>query len=242
MRNEEPGSPSLSILSFTGAFHGRLFGALSTTRSKPLHKMDIPAFNWPVAPFPKLKYPLEKFEKENKNEEARCLDEVRKAVKSHPIKVAGLIVEPIQGEGGDNWASPNFFRSLQQICKENEVAFIVDEVQTGVGATGTFWAHEQWNLPSPPDAVTFAKKMQTTGFFHNVQLRPTAGYRNFNTWMGDPHRALQAREIIAEIKEKNLLENVQITGKYLKENLLSLQDKYPSKISNVRGVGTFFGF
>ena len=76
MKNEAPGSPDLAILSFTGAFHGRLFGSLSTTRSKPLHKLDIPAFNWPVAPFPQLKYPLAKYEKENAEEEARCIDEV----------------------------------------------------------------------------------------------------------------------------------------------------------------------
>ena len=82
---------------------------------------------------------------------------------------------------------------------------IVDEVQTGVGATGKFWAHEFWNLSSPPDFVTFSKKMQGAGFYHNLNLRPSHPYRNFNTWMGDPIRALQAKVIIECIEKNDLL-------------------------------------
>lgn len=73
MVNEAPGTPNLSIMSFTGGFHGRSLGALSATRSKAIHKVDIPAFHWPVAPFPQLKYPLEEHASENAAEEARCL-------------------------------------------------------------------------------------------------------------------------------------------------------------------------
>lgn len=76
MCNSEPGSPDITILSFKGGFHGRLFGSLSTTRSKAIHKVDIPAFDWPVAPFPKLKYPLNKNVEANQEEEARCVQEV----------------------------------------------------------------------------------------------------------------------------------------------------------------------
>lgn len=242
MKNEAPGTPDLAILSFSGGFHGRLFGSLSTTRSKAIHKVDIPAFNWPVAPFPKLRYPLEQYKAENAKEEAKSLEEVERIIKTHKVPVAGVIIEPIQGEGGDNWASPAFFRGLREITKRHGVAFIVDEVQTGVGATGKFWAHEHWNLETPPDVVTFSKKMQAAGFFHNLSLRAPQAYRNFNTWIGDPIRALQAGVIIKEIKEKNLLQNVEITGAYLKSGLTSLQNKYPSLVSNVRGVGTFLAF
>lgn len=75
MVNQKPGSPDLTILSFKSGFHGRLFGSLSATRSKAIHKVDIPAFDWPVASFPQLQYPLEEFVKENEAEEKRCLDE-----------------------------------------------------------------------------------------------------------------------------------------------------------------------
>ena len=77
--------------------------------------------------------------------------------------VAGVIVEPIQSEGGDNHASPNFFKGLRAITRKHNVLLIVDEVQTGVGATGKFWAHEHWNMDEPPDMVTFSKKAQTAG-------------------------------------------------------------------------------
>lgn len=166
MINQEPGSPNISVMSFHGAFHGRLFGCLSTTHSKPVHKLDFPAFDWPIAPFPKLKYPLDTYAKENQEEEARCLDAVRTLfnewAKKRPVAV--LVIEPMQAEGGDNHASPNFFRQLQKICQENGAAFIVDEVQTGGGNIGNMWMHESWDLPTPPDAVTFSKKMMTGGY------------------------------------------------------------------------------
>ena len=69
----------------------------------------------------------------------------------------------------------------------------MDEVQTGCGASGTFWAHEAWHLPSPPDAVTFSKKMQLAGYYCTAALIPDTPYRIFNTWMGDPVRLLQVR-------------------------------------------------
>eukprot|EP01098_Paradermamoeba_levis_P003627 TRINITY_DN1627_c0_g1_i1.p1 TRINITY_DN1627_c0_g1~~TRINITY_DN1627_c0_g1_i1.p1 ORF type:complete len:521 (-),score=166.28 TRINITY_DN1627_c0_g1_i1:108-1592(-) len=242
MKNQEPGTPKLSILSFQKAFHGRLFGSLTTTRSKALHKVDVPAFDWPVAPFPNLQYPLEKHQEANRKEEDRCLEEAAKLIKTWHIPVAGLIVEPIQAEGGDNYASPYFFQQLRKITKDAGVAFIVDEVQTGVGATGKFWAHEHWNLTTPPDVVTFSKKMQAAGFYHNFELRPSEAYRNFNTWMGDPLRALQLSVTLAEIEKNKLVENTAITGQYLHENLNKLEAKYPGKLLQPRGVGTFLAF
>jgi 4-aminobutyrate aminotransferase / (S)-3-amino-2-methylpropionate transaminase len=136
MENKSPGSPNMSIMSFKTGFHGRLFGSLSTTRSKPIHKIDIPAFDWPQAPFPILKYPLEEHEAENHAEEQRCLEEAEKIIKTYHNPVAAIVIEPVQSEGGDNHASPFFFNGLREITRRNNVLMIVDEVQTGVGATG----------------------------------------------------------------------------------------------------------
>lgn len=99
--------------------------------------------------------------------------------------VAAVIIEPILSEGGDKHASPEFFRSLRLIARKHGAFFIVDEVQTGVGATGTFRAHEKWGLKQgeEPDFVTFSKKMQAAGVFHKKETRPNAPYRNYNTWM-----------------------------------------------------------
>jgi 4-aminobutyrate aminotransferase/(S)-3-amino-2-methylpropionate transaminase len=238
MLNQSPGSPQLSILSFKSAFHGRLFGSLSTTRSKPIHKLDIPAFDWPQASFPALKYPLEEHAKENAEEEARCLAEVERLIKEFHNPVAAVVVEPIQSEGGDNHASPAFFRGLREITQRHNVLFIVDEVQTGVGATGKLWAHDYWNLETPPDLVTFSKKAQTAGYFYgNPALRPNKPYRQFNTWIGDPARCLLFRAIFEEIERNNLVENTAITGDYLYKGLESLAKKYPHAIQNLRGKG-----
>jgi len=242
MCNKGPGSPQLAILSFVKGFHGRLFGSLTTTRSKAIHKLDIPAFDWPAAPFPSLKYPLEANEAANRKEEERCLAETERLIKTWHIPVAGLIVEPVQAEGGDNHATSFFFQGLRDITKKHNVAFIVDEVQTGGGATGKFWAHEHWNLTSPPDIVTFSKKMQAAGFYHNIQFRPNESYRNFNTWMGDPIRALELESVVSQIKKDNLVETVKITGEYLMKNLNALAEKHKGKVTNVRGLGTFCAF
>ena len=123
MKNQLPGSPALSILSFTSAFHGRLFGSLSATRSKAIHKLDIPAFDWPAAPFPQLRYPLEKYEKENREEEERCLSEVDKIMGEWKQKspVAAVIVEPILSEGQSHRPSPIY--SLQyRLCSTEAAA------------------------------------------------------------------------------------------------------------------------
>lgn len=238
MNNQSPGSPNMSILSFKTAFHGRLFGSLSTTRSKPIHKLDIPAFDWPQASFPALKYPLEEHAQENAREEARCLAEVEELITSYHNPPAAVIIEPIQSEGGDNHASPAFFNGLRQITRKHDVLLIVDEVQTGVGATGKFWAHEHWNLQDPPDMVTFSKKAQTAGYyFGNPELRPNKPYRQFNTWMGDPARAILFRAIIDEVERLNLVQNTAETGDYLFAGLENLAHKYPGEINNLRGKG-----
>ncbi|ELK30384.1 4-aminobutyrate aminotransferase, mitochondrial [Myotis davidii] len=240
-----PGCPDYSILSFMGAFHGRTMGCLATTHSKAIHKIDIPSFDWPIAPFPRLKYPLEEFVKENQQEEARCLEEVEDLIVKYRKKkrtVAGIIVEPIQSEGGDNHASDDFFRKLRDISRKHGCAFLVDEVQTGGGCTGKFWAHEHWGLDDPADVMTFSKKMMTGGFFHREELRPNAPYRIFNTWLGDPCKNLLLAEVINVIKREDLLKNATHAGKALLTGLLDLQARYPQFISRVRGRGTFCSF
>ncbi|KDO23403.1 4-aminobutyrate aminotransferase [Saprolegnia parasitica CBS 223.65] len=245
MRNAAPGSPALSILSFAGGFHGRLLGCLSATHSKAIHKVDIPALDWPVAPFPKLTYPLADHAAANAQEEARCLEYVDALLTQHNVQktasseVAGMIVEPIQAEGGDNHASPAFFRQLREIAARHSVAFIVDEVQTGGGSTGKFWAHEHWALPSPPDVVTFSKKLQTGGYYAKPEFRPQETYRIFNTWMGDPAKMLQLQAFVDAVEHDHLLENTRIAGEYLQQGLHQLAALYPSVLSNVRGVGTY---
>lgn len=246
MDNKAPGALEKTILSFKKGFHGRLFGSLSTTRSKEIHKLDIPAFSWPQTPFPALKYPLSEFEQDNANEEKRCLAALEEVIAEQGEgNIAALIVEPVQSEGGDNHASAAFFQGVRDITLKHNILMIVDEVQTGVGATGEFWAHQHWNLTTPPDMVTFSKKFQAAGFyFRNPELQPKQPYRQFNTWCGDPSKAIIARTIVQEVVANDLVSATAATGAHLFSNLSALFQKYPDHAANLRGegMGTFIAW
>uniref|UniRef100_F1KZ14 (S)-3-amino-2-methylpropionate transaminase n=2 Tax=Ascaris TaxID=6251 RepID=F1KZ14_ASCSU len=245
MRHELPGTPNVTVLSFEGAFHGRTLAMLSTTRSKPIHKVDLPAFQWPVAKFPRYKYPLSENVEYNKKEDDDCLAMVESIIKKQKKAkrdVAALIVEPIQSEGGDHHGSAAFFQGLRDITKKHGVVFIVDEVQTGGGGTGSFWAHDTWNLQSPPDIVTFSKKYMTGGYFYADHLRIKEPYRIYNTWMGEPTKVILLEKAIEVIKRDNLLKNVRNIGEELQKGLRDLEQKYSSKMHNVRGLASFCAF
>lgn len=239
--NKLPGAPNLAIMSFDGSFHGRTFGCLTTTHSKPIHKLDIPAFDWPIAHYPKYKYPLEENARENAAEDAKALAHVEELIAQWEKKgcpVAGLIIEPIQGEGGDNRASDEFYKNLRDLAAKKGVLFICDEVQTGCGPTGKWWAHEHWGLTNPPDMVSFSKKMLTGGYFYKPEVRPKEAYRIFNTWVGDPTKLLLLEEVIKVVKKESLLENIRTTGDFMLKGMNDLTKKYPV-FHNVRGRGTF---
>lgn len=238
MLNQAPGNPEIAILSFKRAFHGRLFASGSVTRSKPVHKMDMPSFQWPTAEFPAYKYPLEANAEYNNQEDARCLAIVEERFQTWKCPIAGVIVEPVQSEGGDNHASATFFQGLRDITLKHGAKLIIDEVQAGCGGTGIMWDHERYNITPPPDLVTFSKKMQSAGYwFHDPEFIPNQAYRQFNTWCGDPKGIILAAAICDEIKDNNLLEPLRETGNYFYSKLDALQSKYPQLVSNLRGKG-----
>lgn len=238
---ELPGSPLLSILSFSGAFHGRGMGALACSHAKWFHKLDFPVPDWPMAPFPRLRYPLEDFVRENQQEEQHCLEQVEDLIERYKQKgcpVVGIICEPIQSEGGDNHASATFFQDLQDIAVKNQVYLLLDEVQTGCGASGKFWAHEHFNLRDAPDIVTFAKKMLSGGFYFKEEQKPLEPYRIYNTWMGDPSKIVLLEEVLNVVRNDKLVDAARDTGNFLLAGLKHLQSLYPGVVFNARGLGT----
>lgn len=240
LKHEAPGSPRLSILSFKGAFHGRTVGLLSCSNSRPMQGVDIPSLNWPKADFPSYRYPLEENTAENSAEDERCLALVREKIHSATADgqpVAGVISEPIQAEGGDNHGSPEFFRGLAAICKEHDISLMMDEVQTGGGATGKMWCHEHFGIEA--DVVSFSKKMVSGGIFHNLEHRPPHPGRILNTWVGDPHKIIMLEQVVTAIREENLLARVQASGDTIMSGLEELQQKFPHLLSRARGRGTF---
>ena len=214
----------------------------SCTHSKSIHKVDVPAFDWPIADYPIYKYPLEENLDYNLSQDQRCLAMVEDLIAQYKKKgnpVAGMIAEPIQGEGGDNHGSAYFYQQLRKICTKNQVAMIIDEVQTGCGPTGKFWAHEHFNLESPPDIVTFSKKMLIGGFFYKNPFRPDKPYRIFNTWLGDPSKLVLLEQVVKQIKQDNLLVQIAKTGDHLLKGLENAQRQFPNLVLNARGKGTF---
>eukprot|EP00163_Fabomonas_tropica_P003983 TRINITY_DN1353_c0_g1_i2.p1 TRINITY_DN1353_c0_g1~~TRINITY_DN1353_c0_g1_i2.p1 ORF type:complete len:444 (-),score=146.61 TRINITY_DN1353_c0_g1_i2:507-1838(-) len=234
-------APPLKFMSFDGAFHGRTLGALSLTRSKPIHKLDVPAFKWPMAEYPKNKYPLDEHAAYNQAEEARCLALVEEAFAADEM-LAGLIIEPIQAEGGDRHASASFYQGLRDITLKYDRTMIIDEVQTGVAASGHLWAHEAFNLTTPPDMVTCGKKFVGAGIWVSEAYRQNIPYRVFNTWMGDPFRVYQFNLVMDVIEGYNLCKNAEVTGDVLMEGLTYLNNKYPGHLNNLRGRGTLIAW
>lgn len=245
MMNLAPGATPFTIMSFKGGFHGRTIGCLSTTHSKAIQKLDIPSLDWPIASFPRYKYPLEDHAAENQKEDSKCLAEVEELFERYNKAgkfVAGVVVEPVQAEGGDHHGSAEFFQGLQRITKKHGGALIMDEVQTGGGPSGKMWFHEHFHLPEPADFVTFSKKMLTGGYYSLPEFRPQQGYRIFNTWMGEPSKVLLLEKVIEVIKRDRLLENVQASGRKLMDGLKDLSKRYPQHLNSIRGVGTFCAF
>lgn len=235
------GSDAVSI-SLTGAFHGRGLGSLTMTHSKTIHKADIPAFDWPIGPFPANRFPLARYAEENERRERESLAELERIFDRHQGRIASLLVEPMQSEGGDRHASPAWFRAVQRLCREAGAAFILDEVQTGVGISGTFWTHEQFDLPHPADMVCFGKKMQMGGFFCTDDYNITQFGRMYQTRNGDRARAAIALTTLRTIARDGLLENVRRTGALFLSRLEELSDTFPALITEPRGRGLMLAF
>ena len=104
-----------------------------------IHKIDVPLAPWPVADFPRYKYPLEEYTRENSAEDERCLamaEDIIANSEQAGCPITGVIVEPIQAEGGDHHGSNRWFQGLQEICRKYDIVYLIDEVQTGGGPTG----------------------------------------------------------------------------------------------------------
>ncbi|MSP25956.1 MAG: aminotransferase class III-fold pyridoxal phosphate-dependent enzyme [Myxococcales bacterium] len=229
------------VVSFTGSFHGRGLGPLSATHSKLMHKADLPAFPWPTCEFPVSRWPLERYADENAAAEARSLAQLERVLDGHVGKVAAILVEPIQSEGGDRHASGAFFRAVQQLAAAAGAALVLDEVQTGVGITGSYWAHEQLELPRPPELMTFGKKMQMGGFFVTDALAVTQFGRMYQTRNGDRGRGMLGLATLETIEKEGLLAHVRDTGAYFLAQLEGLAARHPH-MTEPRGRGFLLAF
>ena len=229
-------------LCFYGAFHGRTLGALSLNRSKKIQRdwfpqipniVDFPyctcrdhpcSCGWMVCCTGKegLRSRLDYY----LDPDIGLVD---------PEEVAFIILEPIQGEGGYNIPSVEFMKEVGRLAKKNSIPLICDEVQTGIGRTGKWWAVEHFGIQ--PDIITVAKPLRVGATLGKKELFPQEEYRISSTWgEGNASSSAIGYTIIETIQKENLLDNAARLGDYFLGQLRGLQEKYPS-ILEVRGIG-----
>ena len=155
-------------------------------------------------------------------------------------RVAAVLVEPIQGEGGVRLTTARFMRRLRLLTRIYDVPLVFDEVQTGWGMTGRMWAHELFELPCPPDVVTWAKKAQNGVLFVSDELATFfQEEKKFNTtWEGDSVGMVRLMALLDHLD----LEQVRRTGAQARAGLEGLARDYPEILKNVRGAGTMLAF
>ncbi len=234
------------ILHFRHAFHGRSGYSLSMTNTADPRKTQyFPKFDWPRLSCPRLSFPITaEVLRDVAATEDRVEQEIRETCERFPGDVAALILEPIQGEGGDNHFRPEFFARLRRLADELEFLLIFDEVQTGLGLTGSMWAWQQFGVE--PDLFCFGKKTQVCGFASNSRIDDVENVfsissRINSTWGGNLADMVRCAKYLEIIEEENLIENARVTGEYLLGRLRELAVDLPA-ISNVRGRGLFLAF
>lgn len=233
------------IIHFKEAFHGRSGYALSLTNTDITKIKWFPKFNWPRIINPKIKFP----EKDNLEHiiklENQAIDEIYSAIKNNKDDIAAIIIEPIQAEGGDNFFRKEFFLKLREIADNNEIMLIFDEVQTGFGLTGKFWAYEHF---VKPDIIAFGKKSQVCGIMVSDRVDEIENNcfkvpsRINSTWGGYLSDMVRAKFILETIKNDNLVDNAKVVGEYLYNNLMDIQLEFSNIISNSRGLGLMCAF
>lgn len=236
------------VIHFKESFHGRTGYTLSLTNTTDPRKYKyFPKFNWPRFPNPKITFPLNKENLEKvKKAETESVALMEHYFKKHPNSIAGIIIEPIQGEGGDNHFRPEFFKELRRLADKYEALLIYDEIQTGLGLTGEMWAYENYGVE--PDILCFGKKFQVCGILAGKRIDEVNNNvfaeksRLNSSWGGNLIDMVRATRILEIVAEDKLIENAKKQGKYFLAQLENLQKKHKSLMSSARGKGLFCAF
>ena len=242
------GELGTQIIHFQEAFHGRTGYTLSMTNTFVKDKIKyFTKFNWPRIINPKMRFPLNETHLHQVEDlEKEAISQIEHTVAQNPNDIAGLIIEPIQAEGGDNHFRKEFFHALRKLCDTYEMMFILDEVQTGVGLTGKMWAYEHFDFQ--PDILAFGKKTQVCGIMVSDRVDEVkdnvfnVSSRLNSTWGGNLVDMVRCQKYLEVIKEEDLVRNAAIQGKRLLKGLEDLEQTYPNVLSNTRGRGLMCAF
>jgi L-lysine 6-transaminase len=234
------------VIHFREAFHGRSGYTLSLTNTADTKIKYFPKFKWPRIVNPKLRFPVtRKVLAEVIKTEEKALRQIESALRRNPKDISCLIIEPIQGEGGDNHFRGEFLQDLENVCRRNDMMFILDEVQTGLGATGKMWAFEHFGIK--PDIIAFGKKTQICGIMASAKVDEVkdnvfhVSSRINSTWGGNLVDMVRSKRYIEIIVEDRLVQNAEKMGSYFLKRLAELSQKH-EEISNVRGRGCMLAF
>lgn len=230
------------VLHFEKAFHGRSGYTLSVTNTVPDKVKYFPKFDWPRVISPAMQYPESPDHVADvKKQEHLAIAQAERYFKIHKDDIACILIEPIQGEGGDRHFRPQFHEALRQLADKHEALLIYDEVQTGVGLTGKFWCHEHY---VQPDIISFGKKAQVCGILAGPRVDEVetncfkVSSRINSTWGGNLVDMVRFGRILNIIEEENQVENAATVGNYLQTRLEVLADQH-EYLTNPRGKGLF---
>lgn len=241
------GERGTGIMHFRHAFHGRSGYTMSLTNTDP-KKTDLFAkFDWPRVSAPSIDFALPEAERDEDviEREKKSEAEIRQFIAERGVDIAAVIIEPIQGEGGDNHFRGEWLRTLRCICDENEMLLIFDEIQCGMGTTGRNWACEHFDVK--PDLVAFGKKVQVCGVIAGPRLDEVQDNcfrmpsRLNSTWGGNFTDMVRSKHFLQIVEAENLVENAAKVGARIVDSLHDISSQC-SLISAVRGRGLFIAF
>jgi L-lysine 6-transaminase len=241
------GERGTDILHFHRAFHGRSGYTMSLTNTDPRKTDYFARFPWPRVMTPCIDFSLpEARRKEDAiRRENRSEAEINQIVDRSGPDIAAMIIEPIQGEGGDNHFRPEWFRTLRRICDEHDILLIFDEVQCGLGITGKTWCCEHFGVL--PDLLAFGKKTQVCGVMAGPRLDEVENNvfrlpgRISSTWGGNLADMVRSTHYLRIIDQENLVENAREMGRFFLGELRRLATS-EELISGVRGQGLMIAF
>ncbi len=248
MMNGETKELGSKIMHLKEAFHGRSGYTLSLTNTHdPRKTIYFPKFDWPRISNPKLRFPVtEKVLQEVEELEKKSLTEMEQSFEKYGNDIAAFIMEPIQGEGGDNHFRNEYFKGVAKLVRENDSLLIFDEVQSGMGVTGKWWAHQHFDVK--PDILVFGKKSQVCGIMVGSKIDEVednvfkVSSRINSTWGGNLVDMVRSKKFIEIVKEESLIKNAEKIGKVLVDELNNLSSEFPDLVSNPRGRGLMDAF
>jgi len=241
------GERGTQTLHFRRAFHGRSGYTMSLTNTDP-RKTDLFAkFDWPRVSCPHIDFSFPESEREADviAREQKAEREIRDFIDQRGIDICAIIIEPIQGEGGDNHFRGEWLRKLREICDENDILLIFDEVQCGMGATGRNWCCEHFDVM--PDLLAFGKKAQVCGVMAGPRIDEVKdnafrlSSRLNSTWGGNFTDMVRSTHFLRIIEKEHLVKKAGKVGAYFLDQLRDLQREAP-RISAARGRGLFLAF